>query len=41
MNGNGYLYRVEQGYDMSYKDFGAQVKREKLDTSNIGLNLSS
>lgn len=39
VNGNGYLYRVEQGYEMSYKDFGARVVREKIKENEVTLKI--
>ena len=30
VNGGGYLYRVEHGYEMSYKDFVSQVERVRV-----------
>ncbi|EAY29925.1 hypothetical protein [Microscilla marina] len=35
VNGNGYLYRVEHGYEMSYKDYSPQVEREKIDGDKV------
>lgn len=33
--GNGYLYQVEQSYQMSYKDYVPSSKREKIQTDDI------
>lgn len=38
VNGGGYLYRVEHGYEMSYKDFSAKVERVKVGGVGFKLN---
>ncbi|WP_299462197.1 hypothetical protein [uncultured Microscilla sp.] len=39
VNGNGYLYRVEQEYEMSYKDYSPQVEREKIDGDKVAVRI--
>ena len=39
MPSGGYLYRVEQIYETTYKDFGAQPKRSSIDTKDLSFKL--